>query len=188
MKKSTLRIIGGQWRGRKINFMPYPDLRPTTDMTRETLFNWLHPWLANANCLDMFAGSGALGFEALSRGAKHVTMVDASARVIRQLRTNAQTLQTQAIDFHVARMPERLNSIKQQRFDIIFIDPPFNFGLVKITCAKLEHSNYFQEQTLFYIECERALNIQNNLPPSWQILREKSSDLTKNYLCQRKNS
>jgi 16S rRNA (guanine966-N2)-methyltransferase len=134
----------------------------------------------------MFAGSGSLGFEALSRGATHVTMVDASRKIIEQLRKNAALLQTDAIDFHWARMPERLNSIHAQKFDIIFIDPPFHFGLVKLSCAKLEHSNYLHDHTLVYIECERELLIGDILAPSWQILRKKKSGLTRSYLCRRR--
>ena len=184
-KTSTLRIIGGRWRRRKISFIPFEQLRPTTDSTRETLFNWLSPYIVGANCLDMFAGSGALGFEALSRGAEHVTMVDVSHKTIEQLRKNAALLQTAAIDFHRARMPERLHGIPAQRFDIIFIDPPFNFGLVKLSYAKLERSNYLSDHTLIYLECERDLPVKEIVTPSWQILREKKSGLAKCYLCQR---
>lgn len=183
-KTSTLRIIGGKWRRRKISFIPLEQLRPTTDPTRETLFNWLNPHIAGANCLDMFAGSGALSFEALSRGAEHVTTVDASRKIIEQLRKNAALLQTAAIDFHWARMPERLHSIPAQKFDIIFIDPPFHFGLVELSCAKLERSDYLYDHTLVYIECERNLPIGDILAPSWQVLREKKSGLTGSYLCR----
>ena len=184
-KKSILRIIGGKWRGRKISFIPFEQLRPTTDATRETLFNWLSPHIVGANCLDMFAGSGALGFEALSRGAEHVTMVDTSRKIIEQLRKNAKLLQTDTVNFHWARMPERLNGIPEQKFDIIFIDPPFHFGLVKLSCTKLENSSYLHDHTLIYIECERDLPVKDILAPLWQILREKKSGLTGSYLCRR---
>src|SRR5512134_2593384 len=92
---NRLRIIGGQWRGRRLNFIPSEDLRPTPDRVRETLFNWLMPLIHGARCLDLFAGSGALGLEALSRGAASVVLVDRDPRVIATLRKHMQTLKAE---------------------------------------------------------------------------------------------
>lgn len=170
---SQVRIIAGKWRSRKITFIPIKGLRPTTDACRETLFNWLVPYLNNANCLDLFAGSGCLGFEALSRGAKQVVMVDVAVQVITMLKQNAQELNCQDITFYCAKIPQNINKIPAQTFDIVFLDPPFNSELIKPVCEKLLTSNYLTKNTIIYIEAEKNLNLQAILPPSWQILRQK---------------
>jgi len=180
---STLRIIGGKWRSRKISFVALKGLRPTTDATRETLFNWLAPVINDAICLDLFAGSGALGFEAMSRGAKHVVMVDASTHVITTLKKTAQLLGTKDIDFYSARIPQGLNKIPKQSFDIIFLDPPFHFDLIKATCEKLANSSCLAQNTLIYIEAEKELDIKKVIPESWQILRQKVMGQVGSYLC-----
>ncbi|XOV83755.1 MAG: 16S rRNA (guanine(966)-N(2))-methyltransferase RsmD [bacterium] len=122
---SQVRIIGGLWRGRKLSFDGGPDLRPTLGRTRETLFNWLRPYIRNARVLDLFAGSGALGFEALSQGAAHATFVDTNGRTIAALQTNAAILGVQS-DCHIVkadglRFLQRLT----EPVDIVFLDPPF---------------------------------------------------------------
>lgn len=182
----TLRIVGGRWRSRKINFVPLKGLRPTTDATRETLFNWLIPNINNANCLDLFAGSGALGFEALSRGAKNVIMVDASTRVISVLKQNAQllNLNSENIEFYCAKIPQKLNKIPKKTFDIIFLDPPFHFNLIKTACEKIANleSNYLNKNTLVYIEAEKELDIKSAIPQAWQILRQKIAGQVGSYL------
>lgn len=184
-KTSTLRIIGGKWGSRTISFVPLKGVRPTPNAVRETLFNWLAPVIVDANCLDLFAGSGALGFEALSRGAKHVVMVDAAVKVIHKLKENAAVLQTtDAIDFYFAKIPQGLDKIPQQAFDVIFLDPPFSCDLMKITCDKLSTSNYLKKDTLIYAEVERKLDVETLIPPSWQVLRKKLSGLVKSYLLQ----
>jgi len=183
-QNSTLRIIGGKWRSRKISFAPLKGVRPTTDATRETVFNWLAPIIQEAICLDLFAGSGALGFEALSRGAKHVVMVDSSMQVISTLKKNAQTLQIQPedIEFYCAKIPQNIKKIPAQLFDIVFIDPPFNHGLIKPICEKLEASNYLTKKALIYIEAEKELDIKKVTPESWQILKQKTTKQVKSYL------
>jgi len=170
---SQVRIIAGKWRSRKITFVPIKGLRPTTDAVRETLFNWLAPYIQDANCLDLFAGSGCLGFEALSRGAKHVVMVDAATQVMAMLKHNAQELNCQAIDFYCAKIPQNINKIPTQSFDIVFLDPPFNSKLIGPVCEKLLNSNYLAKDALVYIEVEKDLNLPAIVPQSWQILRQK---------------
>lgn len=172
---SKLRIIGGKWRSRQINFKIQPGLRPTTDATRETLFNWITNDLPGSHCLDLFAGSGALSFEALSRGARSVTLVDASLPVIRQLRSTAKQLATENCEFYLARIPERLSKIPPYPFDIIFIDPPFGYGLIKLTLDKLIKSPYLHNNSLIYVECERKLDFVSLIP--------KHLELTKSKLC-----
>ena len=130
-KTSELRIIGGKWRGRKLKFSPSLDLRPTPNRVRETLFNWLAPVINNAICLDLFAGSGALGFEALSRGAQKVTMLDKSARVIKTLKANAEILGTENITFLCMEFSPSLKNPFKQQFNVVFLDPPFKQNLIK---------------------------------------------------------
>ena len=183
-KNSTLRIISGKWRSRKINFVPLKGVRPTTDATRETIFNWLVPIINNAVCLDLFAGSGALGFEALSRGAKHVVAVDSSMQIISNLKKNAQTLQAENMDFYCAKIPQGINKIPKQLFDIIFLDPPFNFDLIKPTCEKLANSGCLAKNAMLYIEAEKELNIKSVIPEGWQVLRQKISGQVGSYSLQ----
>ncbi|MFV8818846.1 16S rRNA (guanine(966)-N(2))-methyltransferase RsmD [Haliea sp. E17] len=170
--QSVLRIIGGQWRGRKLGFTPAEGLRPTTDRVRETLFNWLAPDIHGARCLDLFAGSGALGLEALSRGAAHCDFVDNSAQVIRQLYEHLQVLdavsrarlvQANALEF--LRRPEK-------PWDIVFIDPPFGLGLAAPCCEHLQQPGMLSDNALVYVETATG-EAPPQVPPRWQCHREK---------------
>ena len=152
---NTLRIIGGEWRSRKLPFVDAPGLRPTPDRIRETLFNWLQGSIHGANCLDMFAGSGALGFEALSRGAKGVTFVEKNPVCAAQIKDNlalliveAQVIQSDALSF--------LNLIKNPNkpFDLIFLDPPYRQGLIEKSLVYLANENLIDENSLIYLEHE----------------------------------
>lgn len=181
-KTSTLRIIGGKWRSRKIKFLTLKGVRPTTDMSRETLFNWLVPFIVDANCCDLFAGSGALGFEALSRGAKHVTMIDLSRKIVGKLKENAAALEADNADFYCASIPENLEKIPNQPFDIVFLDPPFQKGMVEKTCNKLQSSEFLTENALIFIEAEKRLDVEKIIPKNWEILRQKNFGMAKIYL------
>lgn len=182
LRSSNLRIIGGKWRRRKIGFASF--IRPTTDVTRETLFNWLASDILGACCLDLFAGSGALGFEALSRGAKHVVMVDAAKATVANLKKSAQLLLAEDIDFYWLKMPQKLQLIPVQQFDIVFLDPPFYHNLIQSTCDKLLNLGYLAQDALIYIEAERELNVANIVPQSWEIVRQKISGQVGSYLYQ----
>jgi 16S rRNA (guanine966-N2)-methyltransferase len=181
----ALRIIGGKWRSRKINFAPLKGVRPTTDASRETLFNWLAPNINGANCLDLFAGSGALGFEALSRGAKHVAAVDSSMQIISNLKKNAQLLQTEDMDFCCAKIPQNINKIPKQIFDVAFLDPPFYSDLIRSTCEELVNSDYLAKNAIIYIEAEKEIDIKEMIPESWQILRKKIAGQVGSYLLKK---
>lgn len=124
MKNGEVRIIGGAWRSRRIRFPARPGLRPTPDRVRETLFNWLGQDLAGRDCLDLFAGSGALGFESASRGARRVVMVEQDRDAWRALQDNCAVLGAAAVE--VVRA-DALEFLKNQgtRFDVVFLDPPF---------------------------------------------------------------
>jgi 16S rRNA (guanine966-N2)-methyltransferase len=166
---NEIRIIGGKWRGRKLKFVPQAHLRPTPNRVRETLFNWLAPIIDGAICLDLFAGSGALGFEALSRGAGYVVMVDKSAQVIKTLKENAAIFQAEHIEFINAKFSPKMKNIFSQKFDIVFLDPPFYKNLIKPSLEWLQKNDCLAANALVYVEKER----QVDLPENWKIYRGK---------------
>ena len=124
-----VRIIGGQWRSRLLTFPANPDLRPTSDRIRETVFNWLGQDLTGLNCLDLFAGSGALGFEAASRGASQVVMVDTDSKIYNALHENKEKLQATQVELKMINALNFLNS-DVRKFDVIFLDPPYRLELL----------------------------------------------------------
>ncbi|EJJ0661530.1 16S rRNA (guanine(966)-N(2))-methyltransferase [Cronobacter sakazakii] len=177
MKKPTssgsgqIRIIGGQWRGRKLPVPDSPGLRPTTDRVRETLFNWLAPYLVGARCLDCFAGSGALGLEALSRYAADATLLEMERGVAQQLQKNLATLKSSAAKVVNTNTLNFLNQ-NGEPHDIVFVDPPFRKGLLEETLNLLETRGWLAPQALIYVESE----VENGLPTvpaNWQLHREK---------------
>lgn len=166
-----IRIIGGQWRGRKLPVPDSPGLRPTTDRVRETLFNWLAPSMVNARCLDCFAGSGALGLEALSRYAGASTLIEMERSVAQQLKQNLATLK--AANAYVVNT-NTLTFLNQTGtpHDIVFVDPPFRKGLLDETLRLLEVNGWLADDALIYVESE----VENGLPPvpvRWDLHREK---------------
>lgn len=167
---NSLRIIAGQWRGRKISFANSEGLRPTSDRVRETLFNWLAPVIANANCLDLFAGSGALGFEALSRGAAHVDLIDSSPIVFRQLQENLRLLKGNGNVW----LDQAQNKLRQcpERYDIVFLDPPFSQSLLAPCIELIEHYQLLSTNAWVYVETGRR-ELLPSLPTHWQLHREK---------------
>ena len=183
---NTLRIIGGQWRGRRLDFPSLPGLRPTADRVRETLFNWLQPVIQGARCLDLFAGSGALGLEALSRGAEQVVMVDQNHEVMAQLRrdlillhcTQAQLVQQDALAYLHAGKPPETNP-----FDIVFVDPPFHQGLLAPCCRQLESGGWLKPGAFIYLEAEHELSL--TLPETWVLHRSKQAGQVGYHLAQR---
>lgn len=173
---NTLRIIGGQWRSRKLEFPDVEGLRPTPDRVRETLFNWLTPVIGGARCLDLFAGSGALGFEALSRGAAEVIMVENSALAARILRENLTKLNAQGTQI-VER--DALDFLRQGRgdhapFDIVFIDPPYHQNLVNPCCAILDQAQWISAHAYLFIEAEASLQ-KFSLPAGFECTRSKQA-------------
>ena len=169
-KTGHIRIIDGQHRGRKLPVLIADGLRPTTDRVKETVFNWLMPYIQDANCLDCFAGSGGLGFEAMSRGAKSLTLVELNKAAAQQLKNNKallkidniEVIQQSALDFLQAN---------QQKFSLVFIDPPFRKGLAQ-QAAELLVTNGLDEDALIYVEMEADTNAQV-MPSHWQLLKEK---------------
>ncbi|HEY3588820.1 MAG TPA: 16S rRNA (guanine(966)-N(2))-methyltransferase [Buttiauxella sp.] len=166
-----IRIIGGQWRGRKLPVPDSPGLRPTTDRVRETLFNWLAPSMVDATVLDCFAGSGALGLEALSRYAARATLLEMDRNVSQQLQKNLVTLK--ATNAQVVNA-NTLNFLAQpgEPHTIVFVDPPFRKGLLDETLALLESNGWLADEALIYVESE-VENGMPAVPASWSLHREK---------------
>ena len=166
----AIRIIGGRWRSRRLPVTAAPGLRPTPDRVRETLFNWLAPYIAGARCLDLFAGTGALCLEALSRGAARVVMVERSAAVRRQLQANigrlgaenAETAGLDALEYLAGRA---------QAFDIVFLDPPFAAAedMIRRCSERLLHG-WIHPGGLVYVEAPRALT-SPPVPAGWEHVR-----------------
>ena len=169
---STIRIIAGQWRGRKLPVAVIDGLRPTGDRIRETLFNWLDANIDGARCLDLFAGSGVLGLEALSRGAVQVTALDSSRVAISALVEASQLLNTSALQAMQMDAIQWLKSKPAGPFDLVFIDPPFQAGLLDETLALLAASNCLAVGALVYIERDRN-DDPPQLPNGWQIHKDK---------------
>jgi 16S rRNA (guanine966-N2)-methyltransferase len=152
-----VRIIGGAWRGRRLPVAEAPDLRPSPDRIRETLFNWLQPYIEGALCLDLFAGTGALGFEAASRGAARVVMVEDNPALARGLREQADRLGAEQVEIVCRDALDWLAAPPPQDFDIVFLDPPFARGLVEPAIAGLIEHRRLAEGALIYVESEIGL-------------------------------
>lgn len=170
---NQVRIIGGAWRGRKLQFPEALQLRPTLDRVRETVFNWLMPVIVGATCLDLFAGSGAFGFEALSRGAKKTVLVDKNPQVIQSLLANRQKLQATTAEIVQADGLQWLQTQPPCPLDVIFLDPPFQKKMVFLALASLQKYNWLHANTLIYIEAERAL--RPKLVETLEVVRFKET-------------
>lgn len=180
-RPNQVRIIGGKWRGRKLHFPALTELRPTPDRVRETLFNWLTPYIVGAECLDLFAGSGALGFEALSRGAKSVLMVDQSSKVIHSLQENASRFGAASeVDYYCGIVPSDAVPVHHRQFNIVFLDPPFHQEYLVMCCRWLENLQCLAEHALVYMEAESDLELL--LPAHWSIIRQQKAGQVKYYL------
>ena len=172
--RNSVRIIGGAWRGRRVHFPDMPALRPTPDRVRETLFNWLQHSLAGTRCLDLFAGSGALGLEALSRGAAEVVFVE-------QFPAAARTLQEQLVRLggegkgRVMEMgAARFLRTPAKPFDIVFLDPPFGKNALAEYVPMLDSGHWLTPSGLVYLENERNAGLPP-LPAHWELLKSKSA-------------
>lgn len=181
-----LRIIAGQWRGRRLRFPDRPGIRPTPDRVRETLFNWLGPRIAGARCLDLFAGSGALGLEALSRGAARAVFVEHDPQAVGALRellgqwgaTGAAVVQADARQY-LAGEPER--------FDVVFLDPPFASGLLADAARLLEARGWLAPGARIYVESAAREKLPA-LPQPWALARAKRAGEVGYHLFERAES
>lgn len=180
---NRLRIIAGTWRGRKLSFTPVAGLRPTPDRVRETLFNWLAPVIRGARCLDVFAGSGALGLEAASRGAMRVVMVEQDAQVVSKLREQQQLLDARQVQVIHADAESFLRG-EPQPVDIVFLDPPFRSNRLEACMHALEAGGWLAEEAWVYIEAERELQ-ELPLPENWSVYRSKTAGRIGYHLARR---
>jgi 16S rRNA (guanine966-N2)-methyltransferase len=182
--RNRLRIIGGDWRSRILQFADAPGLRPTPDRIRETLFNWLQFRITGARCVDLFAGSGALGFEALSRGASHVTALELDAGAASAIGNNAGMLGTSGLELLRQDALQWLGrSNGGQPFDIAFIDPPFASKLQPEICRLLDINGWLKPGALVYVEAAEPLE-SLALPAGWSLLRSKRAGEVHYGLCQ----
>ena len=172
--RNQLRIIGGEWRGRRLRFADGAGLRPTADRNRETLFNWLQAIVPGSHCLDLFAGSGALGFEAASRGAASVLLAERNRNAIARLRENVRLLQAEArIRIHAGDALSLLRGPPDQPADIVFLDPPFAGDLLEPACQALAAGGWLHRGSRVYLEYARQT--PPRLPPGWGVLRERTA-------------
>jgi 16S rRNA (guanine966-N2)-methyltransferase len=172
--RNSVRIIGGGWRGRRVSFPDIPGLRPTPDRVRETLFNWLQHSLSQTRCLDLFAGSGALGLEALSRGAAETVFVEQSQAAARnlsdQLKILGAGLKGRVMEMGAARYLRT----PVQAFDIVFLDPPFGQDALAQYVPLLDAGPWLKAGGLVYLENERAAGVPK-VPEHWELLKSKSA-------------
>ena len=174
-----VRIISGDWRGRKLNVPDVPGLRPSGDRVREVLFNWLQGRVAGKRCMDLFAGTGALGLEAASRGAQQVTLVEQNAQLchaldaIRRQWPGADSLRIENQDALLfLEQPDELRRISV--FDLVFLDPPFDAGLHDAVLQCLLTNNWLADRALVYVESAASRAEDLDISDDWQVLREKT--------------
>jgi 16S rRNA (guanine966-N2)-methyltransferase len=172
--KGVFRIIGGRWKGKKMHFVATQGLRPTTDRVRETLFNWLMFDIDGARCLDLFAGSGSVGLEALSRGAEHVDLFEMNRLAAKKLTENAASLEGTSHTVHLTDSIKRLKHGTDLPYDLVFIDPPFRKNLLPDTLSALVEYGWLKSGSLIYLEAEKELN-DVELPANWYEKKSKSA-------------
>jgi 16S rRNA (guanine966-N2)-methyltransferase len=188
--QNKLSIIGGNWRSRKISFEDAEGLRPTPARVRETLFNWLQYDILDSRCLDLYAGSGALSFEAASRGAKSVVQVENNPVACRHLKANALALGAEQIKI-VQSEAFRYLASDAEVFDLVFIDPPFHLNLAAQTCQWLEDKGWLAAYAKIYVETEskdavthQAFQLEK-LPENWRLLKQKTAGEVMYHLFER---
>lgn len=169
-----LRIVAGNWRSRLLDIADVKGLRPTSERIRETLFNWLAPTLHGSRCLDLYAGTGALGLEALSRGAAEAVFVERSNVAAKQLQQNVKLLDAQGATILTRDALDYLRASPSGSFDIVFLDPPFADDLLEETCRLLAGSGLLAGGTQIYLEQARA-QAEPRLPGNWTIKKNKTA-------------
>ena len=173
-RAGRLRIVAGNWRSRLLDIADVEGLRPTSERVRETLFNWLAPRIHGARCLDAFAGTGALGLEALSRGARSVAFVERSAVAAEQLRRNIDVLDARGASVFQQDTLDFLRDAAAGPFDLVFLDPPFSDDLVEETCRLLDERGLLAAHALVYLELPKK-GVEPHLPTGWQVKKNKTA-------------
>lgn len=171
---NSVRIIGGKWRGKKLVFPPIGGLRPTPDRVRETVFNWLQFQLPGARVLDLFAGSGAFGLEALSRGAAYALFVDKDGNAVAQLKTHLRDLCVDNASVEHCDSTRFLQYPAPRPFDIVFLDPPYGQNLLEPCMLGLENQRFLANNAFIYLEAESGRQTLP-LPDNWRLYRSKQS-------------
>ena len=182
-----LRIVAGNWRSRLLDIAHVEGLRPTSERIRETLFNWLAPHIHGARCLDLYAGTGALGLEALSRGAANAVFVETHRVAAQQLKKNVEQLKADMATVLHQDALDYLHSIPDRKFDIVFLDPPFAADLLDETCRLLERKELLAEGALVYLEQDRS-KAEPKLPDGWQVQKNKTAGNVRYMLVQVRGS
>jgi 16S rRNA (guanine966-N2)-methyltransferase len=172
-KSQKVRIISGLWRGRKLMFPAQSDVRPTLDRVRETMFAWCQHIVVGAHCLDVCAGSGAMGFEALSRGAASVVMLECDPRVVSSLQNNQQLLGADQAIIQRATVPCEPDLLGDRPFDLVFLDPPFDRHLHATILTWLASVDKLVDGAV--VLCEWDLHHRPDFPILYDLLREKKS-------------
>ncbi len=173
-RPGRLRIVAGKWRSRLLDIADLPGLRPTSERVRETLFNWLAPSIQGARCLDLFAGTGALGFEALSRGAAQVVFVDNSRRATKAIGNSAKMLDAAGAVIHCGDATEYVRNARAASFDIIFLDPPFADDRLGELCGQIDACGILAPGGRIYVEQDRA-RPGTRLPDRWRVLKDRTA-------------
>jgi len=177
----NVRIISGQYRGRRLPVLSVDGLRPTGDRVRETLFNWLQNEVPGARCLDAFAGTGALGFEAASRYAESVTLVESHPAVAKALEQSCATLQCQNVSVVQQSFFDFVTS-SPQPFDVVFVDPPFQYANFNEVIAAVQQ--VIRPEAFIYLECPKAMSdAEVSLPVSWEVRQDKIYGDVRARLC-----
>ncbi len=184
---NTLRIVGGRWRSRRIRFTDGEGLRPTPDRVRETLFNWLQAEIVGAVCLDAFAGSGVLGFEAMSRGAGRVVMLEKNAGQYRALQQAAGELQAENMAIvcgdTLSLLRQKSAWLPAEGFDGVFLDPPFHRSLLPETCALLHEQSLLKQNSFVYVESEAEWD-DLELAPQYVLQKKTRAGQVQAYLAR----
>jgi len=183
-KNNRVRIIAGDWRGRLLEVADVPGLRPSGDRSRETLFNWLQPWVPAADCADLFAGSGALGFEAASRGAASVLMVEKHPLAQKVLRQSIEQLQAEQVTLHAGGAMSRIEEMEPDSFDLIFVDPPFDSNLSGLVLERLAKKECVRPGGFVYVETPASSNLSP--PQGWSVWRDQQMGEVRMQLFRRK--
>jgi len=172
----SVRIISGVWKGRNIKFLNKKDLRPTKNQIRETLFNWLRNHVEGSICIDLFAGSGALGFESASRGARKVYMIDSDINIVNCLKKQKDEFNAKNIIIYKSDANDFIKEIRDE-IDIIFIDPPFDKDVLNLTINNLSLSKNLKNKCKIYVEMPFIKNFENNIdvPMNWELLKNSKS-------------
>ncbi len=176
--RNSIRIIAGAWRGRRVSFPDLPELRPTPDRVRETLFNWLQSDIAESRCLDLFAGSGALGLESLSRGAEAVVFVEQSQMVARALQAELTRLggagRSRVVEMGASRFLRTPTATFGGAFDLVFMDPPYHRQALGEYVPMVDAAGWVKPGGLVYLENEKSAGVPE-LPSHWELLKSKSA-------------